>query len=1069
MNSTHTYSLKLVLCLVLLAGMACTQLNPSPTESPADISVLPTLAATAAVTNVDVIEAAATSTLNPVAPEETEAVAEGTSILADTSSVSSTATAPVATLVNVTQVPTEEVITPQAVETPDATIEPAPHEPPAPIEFDPQLLDESRILYLGTSPDWNTYQLRVMDGNGENVRVLFEGEGVSDQDESLLLPALLDWSPDGRWVALNSEEHGLHVRRTDGSDQVAVLYELEEVYEPHAYWSPNSEQLAVLATDPAQIVIWSPQTGEQSVLDYPVSPQLLVESPPDMEAPPMIMNLGIVQNLAWSPDGTWFVLQMIGYREGDDIAKMGLYRYDLATNSFTILYEGSSFPSHMAETYFSKRQVLPIVSPDGTQILTDVGGHQQLLLLPASGGELVPIWNGRMHVESTPSWSPDGQWLTFAYNFDIYILRADGSSFSNVTNTPYQWERDPSWSPDGRHVIFSNNTVRGIHEIELYDMETQQIQRLSTDMGDLFELSDVAPEWQYLDSAVLAELDQLPLLELIPTPDLDQLGVPIVEIPDPPTPEPYHILEQPAQLMDPPWWQGRYLLRRAITLSSDVEIVVSDPAQSTPPLVQILVNVAEIEPFLSYPVKGYDVHVARWDRNEQRWYPVPTDYIGGQHETGVLTFALQTDLLAGVTADEYYMYYGIEGGRLDFWEAPLDIEHASLNRDQRLELGNYHQLAQGEEDIDNNIDMDLQTWSPGFAGWNVLNLLASEGVTLDSCISPDAGSISFLVRPMAAAGHLFTIDDNIFDYNYASPSNDPPASRPPFLTAIYRAQGLELTLDGQQYTFPTTLPVDEWSQLHITWFNGDHVKVYLNGELSAEAPFSYARQLKGEAYLDATLWQRDGLHIGSHMDQVGLQGLYANFYMLPNALSTEGVRSHYQGQMLVQGQLSNAPEAGIVTAEIGTEGGMIRSPDGMSWVQIAPNTLDRLTTVAVLQSDLGATPPPLQESLTIVPLPSLDSNTTDIDKLTQILGAVNNETPPFESGSLTLYHRYDPEYVEFAGMLITLGYSTLLENQVYYGEKHADMDQHIYIVEDIKHWGTLRIWKELGRNPERLR
>src|SRR6185312_11761236 len=66
----------------------------------------------------------------------------------------------------------------------------------------------------------------------------------------------------------------------------------------------------------------------------------------------------------------------------------------------------------------------------------------------------------------SPSWSPDGQWLAFAWSRkygpgvpggqDIYIMDVASKQWSQLTHDSGTNDF-PSWSPDGRHIIFQSN------------------------------------------------------------------------------------------------------------------------------------------------------------------------------------------------------------------------------------------------------------------------------------------------------------------------------------------------------------------------------------------------------------------------------------------------------------------------------------------------------------------------------------------------------------------------------------------------------------------------------------
>ena len=100
------------------------------------------------------------------------------------------------------------------------------------------------------------------------------------------------------------------------------------------------------------------------------------------------------------------------------------------------------------------------ISPDGSHVVYSTAG-QNLWLAKVNGDNLLSLGRG-----SAPSWSPDGEWITFMLTFDdghsitasdIYTINIDGNSRTNVSNTSDLHEMNPQWSPDGAWIVYETD------------------------------------------------------------------------------------------------------------------------------------------------------------------------------------------------------------------------------------------------------------------------------------------------------------------------------------------------------------------------------------------------------------------------------------------------------------------------------------------------------------------------------------------------------------------------------------------------------------------------------------
>jgi TolB protein len=118
-------------------------------------------------------------------------------------------------------------------------------------------------------------------------------------------------------------------------------------------------------------------------------------------------------------------------------------------------------------TAFSGSDVSPVWNPKtGSQIAFVSGrtGLPQIYIMEADGTNIQRMTDGGYAV--SPSWSPNGQFLTFAWRRkygpgapggqDIYIMDIATRQWVQLTHDSGVNDY-PSWSPDGRHIVFESN------------------------------------------------------------------------------------------------------------------------------------------------------------------------------------------------------------------------------------------------------------------------------------------------------------------------------------------------------------------------------------------------------------------------------------------------------------------------------------------------------------------------------------------------------------------------------------------------------------------------------------
>jgi len=118
-------------------------------------------------------------------------------------------------------------------------------------------------------------------------------------------------------------------------------------------------------------------------------------------------------------------------------------------------------------TSFKGGDVSPVYNPKtGAQIAWISGrtGLPQLYIMDTDGANVSRMTDGGY--ASSPSWSPNGQFIAFAWNRkygpgapggqDIYVMEVATKRWIQLTHDGGRCDF-PSWSPDGRHIVYANS------------------------------------------------------------------------------------------------------------------------------------------------------------------------------------------------------------------------------------------------------------------------------------------------------------------------------------------------------------------------------------------------------------------------------------------------------------------------------------------------------------------------------------------------------------------------------------------------------------------------------------
>jgi TolB protein len=180
---------------------------------------------------------------------------------------------------------------------------------------------------------------------------------------------------------------------------------------------------------------------------------------------------GLNTSAAVSPDGSR--LAMI-------LSKSG------SPNVWVCNADGSNFKQL---TFSPEDESSPCWSPDGQWICFATKIHERRVLakIPAGGGEVERIPTSGVSNPTDPDWSPDGKWIAFTSqmgDFSICVVPAGGG-----TATVLVPGQHPSWAPNSRTLVLNRDT--GYRQtLSVLDVMTKQVKDIGRISGN-----DSQPAW----------------------------------------------------------------------------------------------------------------------------------------------------------------------------------------------------------------------------------------------------------------------------------------------------------------------------------------------------------------------------------------------------------------------------------------------------------------------------------------------------------------------------------------------------------------------------------------------
>ncbi len=298
-------------------------------------------------------------------------------------------------------------------------------------------------------------------------------------------------SPDGQFVTYTVEtallkedknEDRIWMASTKGGDAIPLT--AAGVSSSHARWSPDGRSIAFLsARDEGKAQVWLlPRWGgeaerltdtPQGVEDFAWSPNsgqfvlvLRDPSPEELEATNEKKDKAVVKEKGkaqkpWVVDRLQFKMDEVGYL---DRRRTHLYVFNLAGKTLTQITSGDFDDSEPA---WSPDGKLIAFSSNRSQPDADATYDINIWVVAADntdkGAHLAQVTTNP-GADTTPSWSPDGKWITYVTQLEprlfdyatrhIAVSPAAGGAAKVLTLTLDRMASVPRFSPDGKFIYF---------------------------------------------------------------------------------------------------------------------------------------------------------------------------------------------------------------------------------------------------------------------------------------------------------------------------------------------------------------------------------------------------------------------------------------------------------------------------------------------------------------------------------------------------------------------------------------------------------------------------------------
>lgn len=168
---------------------------------------------------------------------------------------------------------------------------------------------------------------------------------------------------------------------------------------------------------------------------------------------------GVYPNFSWTPDDKHIVISANGKIWKVNVASKQATQIPFKAQVKQTITDALRFKQQVAPNKFDVKMLRWVqTSPDGKSVVFQALGH--LYIKQLRGGEAKRLTTDN-HFEFYPSWSNDGQWITYTSWLDgekgaVYKVKSSGGAGVRLTQKKGTYT-EPSFSRDGKRIVFVKN------------------------------------------------------------------------------------------------------------------------------------------------------------------------------------------------------------------------------------------------------------------------------------------------------------------------------------------------------------------------------------------------------------------------------------------------------------------------------------------------------------------------------------------------------------------------------------------------------------------------------------